>query len=61
METSPSICRAYQWTGFYITGNSVMKELREELVQRHLFSDKFPSLFFTTSIDRDITNIRMNN
>ena len=45
METSPSICRAYQWTGFYITGNSVMKELREELVQRHLFSDKFPSLF----------------
>lgn len=22
-----------------------MKELREELVQRHLFSDKFPSLF----------------
>ena len=27
METSPLICRANQWTGFYMIGASVMKEL----------------------------------
>ena len=25
IETSPVICRANQWTGFYMIGNSVMK------------------------------------
>ena len=29
METSPSTYSTYQWTGFYITGTSVMKELKE--------------------------------
>ena len=35
METSPLICRANQWTGFFMTGNSVMKDLnthKENLV-----------------------------
>ena len=27
METSPLICSANQWVGFYMIGNSVMKEL----------------------------------
>ena len=27
METSPLICRANQWTGFFMTTASVMKEL----------------------------------
>ena len=27
METSPLICRANQWTGFYMTGTSILKEL----------------------------------
>ena len=27
IETSPLICRADQWTGFYMIGISVMKEL----------------------------------
>ena len=27
METSPLICRANQWTGFYMIKASVMKEL----------------------------------
>ena len=27
METSPMICIANQWTGFYLIGASVMKEL----------------------------------
>ena len=27
METSPLICRVNQWTGFYMIGTSVMKEL----------------------------------
>ena len=28
METSPLICRANQWTGFYTIGTLVMKELK---------------------------------
>ena len=28
VETSPFICRAYQWAGFYLMETSVMKELR---------------------------------
>ena len=28
IETSPLICRANQWTGFYMIGTSVMKELK---------------------------------
>ena len=27
IETSPLICRANEWTGFYMIGTSVMKEL----------------------------------
>ena len=30
METSPLICRANQWTGYYIIGASFMKELNVE-------------------------------
>ena len=29
IETSPSICRANQWTGFYMITASVLKELSE--------------------------------
>ena len=32
-ETSPLICRANQWTSFYMTGASAMKELK--LKQKH--------------------------
>ena len=28
IETSPLICSANQWTGFYMTGTAVMKELK---------------------------------
>ena len=31
IETSPLICRANQWTGFYMIGTSVMKELKAYL------------------------------
>ena len=30
IETSPLICRANQWTGFYIITASVMKELNKD-------------------------------
>ena len=30
IETSPLICRANQWTDFYMTGTSIMKELNTE-------------------------------
>ena len=29
VETSSLICRANQWTGFYMIGTSVMKELKK--------------------------------
>ena len=29
IETSPLICRANEWTGFYMIGTSAMKELRD--------------------------------
>ena len=32
METSPLICRANQWTGFYMITAPVMKELSELLI-----------------------------
>ena len=38
METSTMICRANQWTGFYMIGASVMKELNFGL--RRLMIDK---------------------
>ena len=28
IETSPLTCKANQWTGFYMIGTSVMKELK---------------------------------
>ena len=31
IETSPLICCANQWTGFYMITASVMKELRKQL------------------------------
>ena len=30
IETSPLVCKANQWTGFYIIGTSVLKELNTE-------------------------------
>ena len=30
IETSPLICSASQWTGFYMIGSSVMKELKNK-------------------------------
>ena len=30
-ETSPLICSGNKWTGFYMIGTSVMKELMNEL------------------------------
>ena len=32
VETSPLICRANQWTGFYMIGTSIMKELTDTSV-----------------------------
>ena len=36
VETSPLICRANQWTGFYITRTSFMKQLGEQRHQRRI-------------------------
>ena len=36
IETSPLIYRAKQWTGFYLTGISVMKELNDNNLNKSL-------------------------
>ena len=36
IETSPLICIANQWTGFYMIGASVMKELNLSCIQDEL-------------------------
>ena len=38
IETSPLICSANQWTGFYMITASVMKELRRVLQNTFLIS-----------------------
>ena len=37
METSPLICSANQWTGFYMISASVMKGLRKDHLIGFLF------------------------
>ena len=48
METSPLVYRANQQTGFYMTGISVMKELKQILLYRQYFllSSWFNITFF---------------
>ena len=36
IETSPLICRANEWTGFYMKGASVMKRANELIVLSYL-------------------------
>ena len=36
IETSPVIRSANQWTGFYMIGNSVMKELKNDIECGHI-------------------------
>ena len=43
IETSPLICRASQWIGFYMIGPSVMKELIESL---HGSGDGIQCIYF---------------
>ena len=33
IETSPLLCSANQWTGFYMKGTSVMKDIMRQLLQ----------------------------
>ena len=35
-ETSQVICRANQWTGFYMIGTSVMKELNNQVIVKNI-------------------------
>ena len=32
VKTSPLICKANQWTGFYMLGTSVMKKLNSKMI-----------------------------
>ena len=60
METGQLICKANHWTGFYMVGTSVMKELQKPqrlqfaliwcllcvlLTQKSIFSTNFAQLF----------------
>ena len=37
IETSPLICSAYQWTGFYMIGTSAMKEVKARFLSAKVF------------------------
>ena len=54
METSPMICRANQWTGFYMIMASVMKELKSNtclIIPLYICSEnKFIEIFQTFSL-----------
>ena len=43
IETSPLICRANQWTGFYMISAFVMKELKQDIFIRlkYIFENIF--------------------
>ena len=59
IETSPVICSANQWTGFYMIGNSVMKELKNDNECRHIrnFQGSFVDLYIgTLGIGTEIGN-----
>ena len=43
IKTIPLICIANQWTGFYMIGSSVMKELMTDNEHKTLFCKSFNS------------------
>ena len=50
IETSPFICRANQWTGFFMIDTSVVKELNQNVVKsKQDGNDKFSKSTFTIS------------
>ena len=53
IETSPLIYRANQWSGFYIIGNSVMKDLTKRNQERNNAQKlKFPIKDFFSKCDQ---------
>ena len=59
IETSPVICSANQWTGFYMIVNSVMKELKNDNECGHIknFQGSFVDLYIgTLGIGTEIGN-----
>ena len=64
-ETSPLTCKANQWTGFYMTGASVMKELSKKSIsfQKALMGDKKVHRFHAILISSHytITKIQIQN
>ena len=52
METSPLICRSNQWTGFYLMGNFVMKEL-------NLCKRSTGFYMIGTSVMKELTKLRI--
>ena len=65
IETSLLTCRANQWTGFYMTGASVMKELSKKSIsfQKALMGDKKVHRFHAILISSHcaITKIQIQN
>ena len=50
METSPLICSPNQWTGFYMIGTSVMKNLMSVMVLSNNVGGNFVNNFLWKSI-----------
>ena len=61
IETSPLNCRANQWTGFYMTGSFVMKELKAAVWKCWKFSipELFTDVWFSLSYSQNLTFCRL--
>ena len=57
IKISPLICRANQWTGFYMIGASVLKELVKSLLEWYFFS--ILSYFYIKAEHKNIYNVFM--
>ena len=45
IETSPLNCKAKQWTGFFMIGTSIIKELKHVNVKMRLYKERIHSHF----------------
>ena len=60
IETSPLIYRAKQWTGFYLTGISVMKELNDNNLNKSLGNiNLVHATFYLNSIFHGLFHVRI--
>ena len=66
IETSPLICRANQWTSFYMIGTSVMKEIKRQTYVSSMFqliwgSSTSHLIWWSMVMLNDFSNVNLTN